>query len=435
MLFCDRLYPHEKAKELTALIVRGLKEAGNEVLGSENVIFNVPEAIKAARDALAADVDTIFLIPGTWFEQPIAVAVIEEVRHLPLLLWGMPMYEENGRKESTGSLAAAAVNRSFLEETKKKFKFVIGPPDDPVTLSAANRFARASAVAQKLRRSRIGMIGYASLQMYPATFDHVTLRDQIGPEVQHVDNSTFIRMMDEVHDEDVKKKVSEIRERYFIESDVTQEELSKAARMYIAMRRLIEEQRLDALAPKCHWELSKDYGMPACVALAILGDEGIPGGCEADIHLTVTMMILQYLTGRPIYYGDTLDVRKGNSIYLSSCGTCPLSLAADPSKQGIGRHKYFFKGLRVGITIPPGRVTVTRLEGRKGTYRMHIATGHAVETELRQRYFPAAEVKLDGRVEDFMQHVLSQHYALAQADIKEELVDLCKILNVEAIVT
>jgi L-fucose isomerase-like protein len=435
MVVCQKLYPFEKAREMADIAIKKLEKSGLSIISPQEISFDIPSARRIARELWTKDIDLLTVFIGTWFEEPLIIAAIQEVKDLPLLVWGIPMYTEAGVKESTGSLPAAAIVRVTLEEMGRKFKFVVGLPSDTKTLDEVFRYAKTATTIKLLQRARIGLVGYASMGMYPATFDHVTLREQIGPEVVHIDTYSLIKKMDEISEEDALTEVQRFYKEYFVEPDVPQKDMVVGAKMYLGFKKLIEEFSLDSMVPKCQYELSVDYGAVCCVPLSILADEGVVCACEGDIHLAVTMMILNHLTGKPIFYGDVIDIREGNRLYLSSCGFAPLNLAAEPEKMGVGKHKYYFKGLRSGITMKPGRVTIARLEGRKGTYRMHIATGEALETELRQKYFPATEIALDGDVDDFIQNVLSQHYAVAQADIKRDLIELCSLLDVKVITT
>ena len=436
ILVCDKIYPYDVAERFVAKAVEKMREKGVEVEYSGQATLDFHDAIRIARDFWCKDVDLLVLMVGTWIEAPLAIAAIEEVKDLPLLVWSLVMYEKNGERESTGSLPGAGVLCGTLDEIGKPFKFVVGLPEDKTVIEKIYRYARVSATVRRLRRVRIGLVGYASMGMYTATFDHITFRDHIGPEVVHIDNYQLMKGMKQISDAEISEKSNEIRGRFYVEEDVTDKDLSDAVRMYLAFKRIIEDYDLNAISPQCWYVLQKDFHCAACVPLALLAEDGIVASCEADIHLTATMTILNFLTGHPIFYGDVIDVR-GNQIYFSSCGFAPLSLAADPASMGIAKHKFgdMLPGLRCAVVLPPGKVTVARLEGRKGTYRMHIATGEAIKTTLRQKFFPATEVKLDGDAEDFLRNLLSQHYALAQADIKDDLLDVCKISKIKPVVT
>lgn len=435
LLVCHKNYPYKLGEKFAEKAVDELKRRGINVIYPGKAILDLDDA-EIGKTIRNSDVDLAVLMTGTWVEAPIVIKAIDELRFIPIVLWSFPMFIQNGRVRSTGSMPAAAVLRATLEEMGFKFKYVHGAVDDPQILEKISKYAKVAFTFKMLRKSRIGLLGYASMGMYTATFDHVTLRARIGPEVEHIDNYTLIKMMREIPHEEINKTAVEIKKRYFVDPDVKEEELHEVSKTYLAFKKIIESLRLNALTPKCQYELSLQYGRVPCAPLSMLADEKIVCSCEGDVHLTVTMMILYYLTGKPVYYGDVLDV-KDKKLMLSSCGFAPLSLASNPKHMGLRMFSLpgHSIGLRSSIVLKPGRVTVARLEGRKGTYRMHIATGEAAETDLREGVFPNTEIFLDGDPEEFIQNLLSQHYAVVYADVKKELIDLCELLDVKSIVT
>ena len=52
---------------------------------------------------------------------------------------------------------------------------------------------------------------------------------------------------------------------------------------------LAQENALDALAVQCWTSIQLNYGVCSCAAMSRLGDEGMPGACEADILGTLSM--------------------------------------------------------------------------------------------------------------------------------------------------
>jgi len=269
--------------------------------------------------------------------------------------------------------------------------------------------------------------------MYTAMFDPFSLRKVFGIDVAHIDTSEVFKEVDRVKEDEIMSVIDSWLRKYFIESDVSREDLVKAAKIYIALKNLVKKYKLSSLTVKCQYEFSKDLGFVPCVPLSVLADEGVVSSCEGDIPLTLTMLILHYLTNQPIYYGDLVDIR-GNKVYLSSCGFAPLTLSAEKT-MGIGRHKYFFRGLRSGIVLKKGEVTLARIGLISGEYRLHVALGEVVETELRQGLFPAAEVELKGEVEAFIENIMSQHYALAYGDLRKYLRILTRIFGIKYIET
>lgn len=75
------------------------------------------------------------------------------------------------------------------------------------------------------------------------------------------------------------------------------EDMIKAMRLYRAIKRIVEEERLSAITLSC-FRLIDQTGTTGCLALALLNDEGIIAGCEGDLQSVFTMLAVKVLTGK-----------------------------------------------------------------------------------------------------------------------------------------
>jgi L-fucose isomerase-like protein len=342
------------------------------------------------------------------------------------------MFERDGMRDSTGSSVGWAVVKAALDRAGVSYKGILGPLEDEETIAAAASFCRAATTASQLRRSRIGLVGYASMGMYSATFDHVLLRFRIGPEVEHADAYSIIRRAEALSTEDAAPVIERLKRRARLGPNVRQEQLDKAARVYLALKGWCEARHLDAVAFKCQYEFSQEYGMVGCVPLALLTEDGIATSCEGDVMLALSMLTLHLLTGQEIYYGDVLDW-SAERIYLSSCGLIPYETASAPEEIEIIDFPHpGFEGLCNSFTMRPGRMTWLRFAESVGGHFLDYGTGTAHLAERRQGWAPAVELELDGDVDAFIQSLTTQHYAVCYGDLATELEDLARILGVPA---
>jgi len=374
------------------------------------------DAGEAARELIKRDCDGVIAFLGTWIECSTALAAIREFEHLPFAIWGFNMFEWEGKRDSTGSFVAVCVLKGALDRMEYRHKTLIGLPEDAVTIEAADAFCRAAHAVQALKRTRLGLVGYAAMAMYPGTFDHVLLRRRIGPEVVHFDSYSVINSAEQIDPARTHAAMAELAGGADIRA--TDERLAKSVNVGLALEDLCREHGLDALNVKCQYEFSQEYGMTACVPISMTADRGIVSACEGDCIITATMAMLHHLTDQVVAYGDILDLQ-GNQMLLSSCGFAPNT---------------GFDGLICSCTLQRGRVTFARLvEGSHGDYRLNYGTGTGVDTELRQGRFPALEVRLDGSPERLIQTMASQHFALCYGDITQSLEDLCRWLDIEPV--
>jgi len=423
-------YQNEVGEAMAAAVARNLDARGVRVLHRSGSVLQPRAAVEAAVELLGQDPDGVIICLGTWIEAPVAIAAVRELEHLPLAVWGFPMYEEDGQRRSTGSFVALSVLQGTLRRMDAPFTAVRGMPDDGAALEQAVRFARAAHARKRLRRSRLGLIGYASMGMYPGTVDHVLLRRLIGPELVALDTFTLVQRAEAADAADVRAATEQIRHAATLADDAAPPLVEKAARLLVALRGLVERHDLDAVTVKCQYELSQEWGCTACVPLSLLADEGRVCGCEGDVPTLVSQLLLDCFAPEPAFYGDVLDCR-GSDVLLSSCGFAPFGLSAPTVAPSIEPFAHpGFTGLMASVALRPGKVTIARLNEGRGSFSLLVTTGTAETPQKREGLFPALAVQLDGDAAAFLDRLESQHVAIAYGDHTAELTALARMLDV-----
>jgi L-fucose isomerase-like protein len=232
------------------------------------------------------------------------------------------------------------------------------------------------------------------------------------------------------------KVIAVLRKKAEIDKGVTNQMLQKSTGLYLGIKKLIDEHELNAINVKCQFELSQEYGCISCIPSSLLADENeVVSGCEGDIPLTVTMAIFKYLTGEPANFGDVLEI-EDNEIVISSCGYAVFSQAHPDDKKIIRDIGYpGFTGPICSFTAKEGEITYARLVERQGKYYLYMGTGEGLRSERRQQRMPALRVRLNTHDGDrFWEHLNSHHYAFAYGNLKEELIELSRQLDVEPVV-
>lgn len=430
LLFGHPDYPNEVGMRMARVAGERLRQAGCEIVAESRPILTRGEGFAAADEIRRANPDGIVCFLGTWIECPVAMAAIRELEGIPFAVWGFPQFvNPEGKKDSTGSFVALTVLKGTLDRLGYRHTWIAGLPEAEEAVAKAERFARVAGAVRVLRRSAVGLIGYASMGMYPGTFDHALLRKTIGPEVIHIDTYALIRKMETVSETDWRGALRQLEESATIDASAGKDHLEKTARMLAALEALVVEHHLDAVDLKCQYDLSQEFGCTGCVALSMLADRGIVCGCEADIPTTTTQAMLSALTGVVTTYGDLLDWQDGSAL-ISPCGYAPFSLCADrPVIRDIAHPG--FSGLITSSVLRPGTLTLARLAETRGGYRMQVFVGETVPTELRQGRFPAIRVRLPESLDEILEHISGQHFALAYGDRAEDLAELCRYLGIE----
>ncbi|MCI8416345.1 MAG: hypothetical protein HFI33_02385 [Lachnospiraceae bacterium] len=420
----------------TWAIQRGILESLGEqplILGEwGNIAVSEKEAVAQVRRLLGEqDCCGALVVLTTWVECNVVMAALKELHGRPCMFWGFPLEEVEGRKESTGSYVSASMFAGVVKRLGLPCPVLLRSFKEPEAIRRIAWFARAAAAADALFYAKIGLFGYTSMSIYTGTFDHVLMRYHIGPEIEQMDTYSLIRRAESIPEE----KVAAARERLGRLScwgdKVTPELLHKTMALYVALREFCEEKHWEAVNVKCQYELSKEYRVVPCVSLSLLAEDGFVAACEGDTPVTVTMLMLSYLSGQTVWYGDSLTHWE-NTLQFSPCGFLPFTMAKE--KPEILRFENLpgFHGLQVCGVLRPERITWARLVEDVGSYHLLYGTGTGMETEPRGGHMPALNVQLDGDIRELCDAYAGQHFAVAYGDYTGELQMLSDLLGVKA---
>lgn len=430
---CHPDYDYSSAVSVANNVVQSLNKRGLEVHYIEKPVLDVSDGINAGCDLVRSEVDGVIIMLGTWVECPVAIAVVREIEHLPFCIYGYPVFTLNGTQCSNGSYVSFVMFKGSLDRAGYQYKCLLGLPDDKVIIEKMLSFGRAASVLKSLRRSRIGLVGYSSMTIYPGTFDHLLMRTRIGPDVEHIDAYTLIQLAESISDESCEPVMREYYQKAEIMDDVTKTDLIKCSKLFLALKQLVEDKMLQAINVKCQYEFSKDYKMVMCVPLSLLAETGTIASCEGDMLNMVSMLILNLFTDQIVTYGDLIN-NNGKVIRLSSCGFAPYSLGiAGSCKIRKFMPHPSFNGIQNSFVLKPGIVTVMRLVEDIGSYHFIYTVGKGLDSQLRDGYMPNLDVELSGDMDRFIQNCSGQHFAICYGDITAGIEDLARMLNIEAI--
>lgn len=389
------------------------------------------EAVSAVRKVLDKDCCGVLFVLSTWVECNVVMSALKELHGRPCMFWGFPLDEVEGRRESTGSYVSATMFAGVVRRVGLNCPTIFTSWNNPETKEEIRRFALATSAYDALFYSKIGLFGYTSMSIYTGTFDHVLMRWKIGPEIQQMDTYSLIRRAEESTDEEIKEAENKLRSMSEMRKDLNLDHLRKTMGLYVAMKKFCEENKWDAINVKCQYELSKEYKAVPCVALSLLAEDGITTSCEGDILNTVSMYMLQLLSGNTVWYGDSLTY-EGNTLQFSPCGYLPLSMSLNkPIIRPFMEHPGF-TGIQVEGVLRPEKITWCRLVEDVGSYHIIYGTGTGTETQPRGGCMPALNVILDGDINELSKEYAGQHFAVAYGDISKEIEMLASVMGIEA---
>lgn len=367
-----------------------------------------------------------------------SVEFLREYFHLPILLWMAGGEIEPSGRFITGAAGAgfASLRMPLQRMGAQRIMTLVGKPSDPATKKSLERCMRVLNAYCSLRHATILMVGYSDLGFYSGTFDPQSVKKLLGTEIVHIPSLLLPQLMEQA----AKTEIDDFVARYADWTDgagAKPGEIENIARLYSALKQLIQMYHADGISVKCFEGFTLCSGFTPCIPLSVLGSE-VCSACKCDINAMLSQLILRYLTGEPAAFMEIYDVNNGN-VLMANCGLTPCHHIV-----GCRHTDRFTWGDVDGIIDASqrrtGRATLLRLDrGTEGSYVMHCVCDEAVTATAWKELgwddpapaFPSIELRTDA--DAFMRNALGQHYAVCYEDVADELRMLAELLKIDYI--
>src|SRR5215472_9578658 len=319
--FYEKIAPVREEKSAFA---RGLADrlaAYMDVVAS-GLTTTEDEAAEAAEHMAVQCVDAVIVAPALATFGALGWAALRRLRQ-PICLWNVqpdcgatPDYGIGALIRNSGGLGVQAL-ANMLAREERAFTVAFsternGVPDKVL------RFVQAAAVSRSLCCARFGRIGTTFEQMTDIAMEAASWP---GAPVIEVSSAAILDAYERQGDGDVAGRVAEIRGSHGV-GDISADELSRSARLSLALDALVQEHSLDGGAFNCHGEncLQNDrIGVTACYGVSRQTSEGRPFSCTGDLPTAIAMKILQDLSGAAIY-GELDLVDEARAVVLVANG-------------------------------------------------------------------------------------------------------------------
>jgi L-fucose isomerase-like protein len=429
----------EYAREAAGQALAALTDLGWPVVGSADLLMDVQTAREAAEALAAQSPDVLVIVCATFSDASMAV---ELTSHLdaPVCLWALREPGSVGDRLWLNSLCGANITSHALQKAGHITQFLYGNPGEEELLAPLAAFARAAATRNRLRGSRVGLVGQAPTGFYGCQFDELELAKNIGTSVVRIDLDSVFATASEAPAPAVEAAIASTAERSPGLRLLQQErpaEVQRFGQAYIVLREHLRAQRLDGLAVRCWPEFPQQFGLMPCATLGRLADDGFVCACEADMHGAVTLLALQWLSGAAPLLADLVAMdNAANTVTLWHCGNAPACLARDGEEPLLTVHCNRRIGVAGNFAIRPGPATLARLGMGPRGYRLLSVEGELLDESANRFMGNTAIFRPNGEAQHLLKTIMDDgwehHVAVVAGHIVAELDALARLLGIEA---
>lgn len=313
------------------------------------------------------------------------------------------------------SLASALEISSWLRSRGMKSEILHG--ELPAIILRIHTLYNNFCAQRSLVGKRIGVFGTPSSWLIASNVDYLLAKRRWGIEYTDIPLERIYEQFQKITDDEVDASCAAVASQALACREATPEDLIKAMRLYRAIKRVCEEEKLDALTISC-FKVIEQLDTTGCLALSLLNDEGIIAGCEGDLQSIFTLLAVKALTAKGAFMANpSLINTRTNELILAHC-TIGLKQS---DRYVIRNHFETEKGIGIQGMLPTGDVTIIKCGG-ECLDEYYLSTGTLTEnTNYINMCRTQVRIKMNTPAEYFLKNPLGNHHLMIQGNHEDAL--------------
>ncbi len=383
------------------------------------------------------DFDAMVVCIAGWIPTHAVIKVVDHFRHVPMVLWGLCGWMEDGRLVTTADQAGTSAIRKTFYDLGYTFKYVYDIVGMESNYKKVLSYCKAASVAKKLRTVKIGQMGYRDMQLYGTLCDTVSAKKKFGVEIECFEMLEVVQRAEKLDPKAIDDIIKNRINKWEFVKTPEEEGTVKAAKYYLAMKEIINERNYQAISLKDVDGMKKLLGFPPAPIFTLLAEDGICTVPENDCTGNITQVVVNALTGQVAAYLEfyeffTDGVLAGVPDYV------PAEIVDGKTTILPAAFGELSQGLLNVSKVKTGTVTMCRLTNIDGKWFMHMVVGEGETPRSWEEcgwdkpapQLPSLKINLDD-VENFTENVMCQHYIISYGDNRAAIAEYCKICGIE----
>jgi L-arabinose isomerase len=310
----------------------------------------------------------------------------------------------------------------------------------------------AATVARTLRHSRFGFLGNTYSGMLDMYSDFTMIQAQLGLHVEVLEMCDLDRMLKIVSEEQVKRKLDEVKLMFEISGDSpsdpiakhpTDEQMLWSSKVAVAQEILVREYDLDALSYYYHGAPGNEYEQLQSgfiLGHSLLTAQGIPCAGEGDLKTAVAMKISDILGTGGSYSEIVVIDYEDETILLGHDGPFHIAISdGKPILRGMGLyHGKQGTGISVEAKVKSGPVTTLNVtQTGNGRLKLIISEGESTSGTIMKIGNTMTPIRFSEHPDDYMERWFAEapthHCALSIGHNASQLKKVADLLQLDVV--
>ena len=380
----------------------------------------------------AENVDAVVIYNGTFSTGEVTAEIVRNLE-VPYLIWGIEEFAIK-KHNFTGSMVGVMPQGSIFANFDQKFSFVYGSDVKRSSVKEKVRvFVNAVRAISYLKQATIGVIGMRPDGFEISDFDELSVKKKFGSTITKVSMYSFINTIKGITDKEIDVDMQTQQKIFNISKD-NLEESRGLSKVYLALKKVVQERNLQSYAPDCWPELRDQDKTPVCPANGRMNAEGIMASCECDVSGSLSLMMEYAMAQTTPWLADLVNyIEDKDAILFWHCGNAPYNLS--DKKPEIERA---FGGLSQTASLRSGVATVARINSIRGKYTIHVGVGKVIDNN---EYIKGSNltIKMDNGnmkfIESLLDNGIPHHNGIVYGDLTAEILEFGKLMDIPVIIS
>lgn len=443
-----RMFPENLQKNVESDLERvrnNFRKHFANVVCSETV-DTLDAADRAGKLFREEHIDVLVIVYGTYLPDFITLHVINQVKEIPVIFFsiqGTDCVDKKGNYEhslrNSGIIGIAQVTGT-LKKMKRRYKTIVGSIDDERAYQKLGILVKAIQAVSDLKESNIGVIGNVFRGMYDLELSKTFLKSTFDVNVIYIQSGHLMAEWEQVGEEEVQAVSKELLSR-FEKRNITDDDVYRAVKLAIAMRRLAQRFRLDAMCFLDQHFIQKQTRTTARIGASLLMEkDDITVTCEGDLGGLVMMLLMKSISNIPALMGEWGEYDEAlNACLIMGHGIGVPALAKSDRDVRLTRtpEEWGFEGggMNYELILKPGPATVGHAIETPGGYKMILSPVESLDFPTLEYDELHAMIKVKTPIKDYLEQVfesgVTHHCIVGLSDMSRELLAVAELLDVE----
>lgn len=416
------------------------------------IIYNRDDVEKAVSIFHSKKIDCVICVFLSWSEDRTWISFLRDMYDIPLLLYlpvvPGPQYEDTRDEDdfieflSRGGLVGSLEGSGSIPRLSRNVEIIADTFESAGKRISA--FAYASMARSCLRRAKFGLMANYNEVMWSTYIDPYNLFVRIGPELNFISYARLNEEIGFVDDKVAKDYMRELSRLYYVEDDVDKSLFLESARASLALSSLMEKNKLDTLILNdIDYELFNTIGLRPGFYHPSINERNAVLVPEGDLGAGTITYVLKQMTGKHINFVEPFYLDKEANTF--SAGHAGPNDYTDEKYRNLVRisrdvrfAKTSFKYAGAPFAwyrIPPGQKTLAHFSELNGNYKIVCFTAESLPGNHELCGYSHSNFRPETRVTELFENIIkigtTQHFAVVEGDVREELAMFARINKFE----